>query len=219
MCFNASVSFTAGAVIGAVGLLTLKKSKGASQTLFASIPFIFAVQQITEGFLWLVLKHQEYLQWQQMLTVIFIVFAQIVWPFWVPLSIMLMEKNKKRKTILKILFFIGLGSSLFGAYRLLFHPVTAIIEEHHIKYVFNFSGMILSFTPLLYILPTIISLFISSVKKMLLLGILILISVVATEYFFHAYLLSVWCCFAAVISGVIFWIIKSSDVNLKTDQS
>ena len=217
MCFNSTISFTAGAVIGAVGLLTLKNSKGVSQLFFAGIPIIFSLQQITEGFLWIALKHAEYAKWQQLFTVIFILFAQVVWPVWVPLSIMLLEKNRNRKIVLRILFFIGTASSLFGAYRLIFYPVVAMIEKHHIKYVFEFSAKILAFTPLLYILPTIISLFVSTVKKMVLLGILILFSFLAAEYFFREYSLSVWCFFAAGVSCVIFIIIRN--LNPKINQS
>jgi hypothetical protein len=214
MCFNATVSFTAGAVIGVTGLATLKKIERPAQLPFAFIPIIFSLQQITEGFLWVVFNHGEYAKWQQPLTVIFILIAQVVWPFWVPLSIMLAEQNKKRKDILKALFGMGLTFSMFGAYRLLFFSVVAQIEEHHIKYSFDFSSALLNFTPAFYILPIILSPFISSVKKMTLLGILVTASLLLAVFFFEQYAISVWCFFAAVISVVVFLIVKGFNINL-----
>ena len=53
MCFSANASFIAGATISAIGVVTLKKVKAPSQIVFASIPLIFGVQQLSEGVLWL----------------------------------------------------------------------------------------------------------------------------------------------------------------------
>jgi hypothetical protein len=43
-----------------------------------------------------------------------------------------------------------------------------------------------------------------------LLGILMFLSCLITALFFTQYLISVWCFFAALISGVIFWILRDS---------
>jgi len=40
MCFSAGASFTAGAVISAIGVATVIKVRKPSQKLFAVIPFI-----------------------------------------------------------------------------------------------------------------------------------------------------------------------------------
>lgn len=60
MCFSASASFGAGVVLSTIGIITFKKTEAKSQLVFASIPFIFAVQQISEGFLWLALANPSY---------------------------------------------------------------------------------------------------------------------------------------------------------------
>lgn len=62
MCFSASASF---------GVASIKKTHHPSQLLFASIPFIFGVQQIAEGLLWLTLSNPDYLNIQRIFTHIF----------------------------------------------------------------------------------------------------------------------------------------------------
>ena len=84
MCFSASASFGAGVVLSVIGVASIKKAKSPTQIIFASIPLIFAVQQITEGFLWLSLTHSNFASLKQVTTYIFLFFAQIVWPIWVP---------------------------------------------------------------------------------------------------------------------------------------
>ena len=95
MCFSATASFSAGVVLTVIGIATLKKVQHPSQIMFASIPLIFAVQQITEGVLWLALPSTAYPAIQVSFTYIFLFFAQVVWLLWVPLAILLLEKKGK----------------------------------------------------------------------------------------------------------------------------
>jgi hypothetical protein len=50
MCFSATASFSASIVIGTLGVVTFKKSKNSNLKFLGAIPFLFAVQQFTEGF-------------------------------------------------------------------------------------------------------------------------------------------------------------------------
>src|SRR4051812_45712956 len=102
MCFSAGASFGVSAVLLAGGVVSLKKATTHSQAPFAAIPLLFSVQQLTEGFLWLTMTNPGLEGWQKILTYIFLLFAQVVWPFWVPFSIWLLEKDRKRKKILAV---------------------------------------------------------------------------------------------------------------------
>lgn len=51
MCFSASVSFSAGAVLSVIGVATLRQVKRPAEILFAATPILFALQQIAEGLL------------------------------------------------------------------------------------------------------------------------------------------------------------------------
>ena len=60
--------------------------------------------------------------------------VQAVWPFWVPLSFFLIEKDEKRKVMLKILLGIGVLVSVFLAGHVLCYPIGAAITPLHIHY-------------------------------------------------------------------------------------
>lgn len=208
MCFSATASFTSGIVLGAAGVVTLKNAQVPSQKMFAAIPLVFAIQQITEGFLWLALKGKIDPSWESIFTYIFITVAQAVWPFWVPLSITLMEPNPKRRKLFFFLSGIGIVLSLSVIYRLLFYSATAVMEEHHIVYRLTFPNSIQYVGIFSYVLVTIGSPFFSSLKHMRLVGALTLISFLVAEFFYTQYVISVWCFFAAIISVAVYVVLR-----------
>src|SRR6188768_3673276 len=73
-----------------------KKSCFSFTRIIASIPLIFAVQQFTEGFLWLSLTSPRFAGLQSVATIVFLFFAQVVWPVWVPYAILKLEPKENR---------------------------------------------------------------------------------------------------------------------------
>ncbi|QEM02570.1 hypothetical protein DIU31_003200 [Mucilaginibacter rubeus] len=204
MCFSAAVSFGASAVLSVTGMATLRKSGKPAQIMFAAIPLIFAVQQASEGLVWLALLHPGYSLWLKPATYTFLTFAQVIWPSWVPCSILLLETDKPRKKILYIVSGLGLLVSFYLAYRLMTQPIHAAIAGMHIFYSLGDMNSALHDSAVLYFIATVIPPFISSVKKMWLFGLSIGIAYSITHLFFEDYELSVWCFFAAIISIVVF---------------
>ncbi|WP_316839257.1 DUF6629 family protein [Pedobacter gandavensis] len=207
MCFSATVSFTAGAGLALVGSIALMKAKTTSQYVLAGIPILFALQQLTEGLLWLALSHAAYARWADLAMYLFLAFAQTVWPILVPLSMLLFEKDPLRKKILFALLGTGILAALYLGYSLLNFNATARIEEHHIKYSlqFPFQSRLLRGIP--YMLATAISPFVSSHKLLRLLGWVLVISYVLTAIIYTNYLTSVWCFFGSILSMLILFII------------
>ncbi|RRG22500.1 hypothetical protein DWB61_06695 [Ancylomarina euxinus] len=210
MCFSPEASFAGGIIISTIGIATVNKIQKPSQLVFASIPLFFGIQQIAEGFLWLTLPFPEYIGIQKICTYIFLVMAQVLWPAIIPISVILMEENNRKKKTLKILLTLGILLSLYYAFCLLSFNVNPQIMDYHIHYNIDFpkSLRMLAFTT--YLIVTIAPLFVSTVKKTHLLGVLMFLSCVVTAIFFRQYLTSVWCFFAALISGVIYWILKDT---------
>jgi hypothetical protein len=208
MCFSANASFTAGVVLSAIGIATLKKAKKPSSYLFASIPLLFALQQIDEGFLWLSLQHIEFSYIKQFCTHFFIFIAQVIWTMLVPLSIMLLTPMQNRNTYQKIVVGIGSVLSVLLLFCLIVYPNEAFIQEHHIKYIQHYPSQVKLLFAVLYIIATISPLFLTRIPLMKLLGVLIVISYLLATFFYQTYLLSVWCFFSSIISIVIFFIIK-----------
>jgi hypothetical protein len=216
MCFSATASFGASAILTVAGVVALRHVETKSQIPFAAIPLIFAFQQFTEGFVWLSLTHQDYNHWQKIPITIFLVLAQAVWPFWLPFSILIIEKDEKRKMALKVLLGLGLVVSFFLAYRVLFYPVSAAIAPLHIHYELHFPyvpfGIVVS---IFYFLVTIVPPFLAGGKRMSSLRLLNLMSFIVTMVFFESYVISVWCFFAALISWEAFLVMKELNLKLK----
>jgi hypothetical protein len=210
MCFSATASFGASTFLAAIGAVTIVKAKTPAQRLFAVIPLIFSVQQLSEGILWLSFKNPALAEWQPFFTYTFLVFAMMVWPVWVPFTIRLLEKNAQRKKILTVLTGIGVVVFVSVGCILLLYPVQVVHADHHIHYWFNFppaaQKLLWVFTAC-YVLATIIAPFVSGMKKMKWLGIIFLATYLFALIFYNDFVVSVWCYLAAVLSVVVLWIV------------
>jgi hypothetical protein len=207
MCFSAGASFAGGAVITAIGVMTVRKNSDTSRRMFAAIPLIFGVQQISEGFVWVALQSTGHDLMLRISAFIFLLAAVVIWPLLVPLAIFLMERVKSMKRVLLIFVGVGLLTSLYYGSRLLFYDIEPMISHHHIKYVGDFPMTYATPAFMAYLVATLIPLFLSSARRMWLLGVLMTLSCFVTGIFFKEFLTSVWCFFAALISIVILWII------------
>jgi heme/copper-type cytochrome/quinol oxidase subunit 4 len=210
MCFSAEASFAGSVVLSAIGVATVKKARVPEQRLFAVIPLLFGIQQFTEGVLWVTLRSGGHERLQNAAAQIFLITALVIWPVMIPLSIWLMEKVKQRRQVLTGIIVAGGIISLFYAFCLISYDVTPQISGFHIEYIDQFPYTLVNIAFWFYVASTVSPMFISSVKRMWLFGILITVSFVVTRIFFAQYLTSVWCFFAALISAAIYWILSES---------
>jgi hypothetical protein len=210
MCFSAGASFTAGVLLTFVGTETLRKVHKPSQIALASIPVFFAGQQFTEGALWLTLGQASHAGLQTLFTHLFLVMAQMVWPVLVPLSVLLLERNKTRRRILAGLLMVGVVIALYYGYRLIAYSMHAEIIGHHVVYqdtASDSSGLV---TIVLYLFATIAPFFVSGAHRVYALGIIMSLSFIVSALFYIHCLTSVWCFFAAVISFGVFYMIRDA---------
>lgn len=204
MCFSAGASFTASAVISVVGITALRHTTNSKMLPLALVPLFFAFQQFIEGLLWLSLNgtgaHAPFL------TYIFLFFAFLWWPIYVPLLASSLEPDKKRRIILYGLLVLGLlvGLYLFAGFML--NPLPASIVNNSIYYTSSapYSTLITYF----YVLITVGAGLVSSQKIMHVFSILLGSSALIAWYFFTTHFTSVWCFFAAFISVVLVLYIR-----------
>lgn len=209
MCFSAGASFGASAILSIVGAVSVMKARTIPQGLFAAIPFIFSIQQVAEGLVWLSFSNEE-MPGRSFFTHIFLVFAIMFWPVWIPLTTWLLEKDERRKKILSVVLVAGIIVAVGFACVVMFNPIEAVATDHHIQYKLDLPPAVKNLMWLfniLYFTTTIISTFISSTKGMKLLGIVFIASYLFAIYFYKSSVLSVWCYFAAVLSIVVLWIV------------
>lgn len=214
MCFSTTASFVSGSVLTAIGVASFARVKYSNQILLACIPFVFAVQQFSEGFVWLSLLDDSYHSYQKLATTFFLFFAIVVWPAWVPCSFFLIETERVRKIILGVISIVGLLFSVLSTYYLFNYDSVASIIPYHIHYELDIPYKIKVVIGISYIVPTIVSHFVSSNKKVVLMGVCVLLSYFITRLYFNEEVISVWCFFSALISMVIFYILKDKAVVL-----
>jgi hypothetical protein len=207
MCFSAEMSFAASAVLTVSGVVAIKKVSSKEWLLFACIPFIFAVQQLAEGILWLSYTHAEFERFRQVCVIAFLVFAQVIWPVWVPLSILVLEKIPSRKRILKFILVAGTMLSTYVVVCLCMFPVDGYPQSHHIKYELGFPLAHSLVAAGFYFAATVLSCVVSSAKRMTTLGLIILGSYILAKIFFSEYSISVWCFFSAIISIMVIYVV------------
>jgi len=215
MCFSAGASFASGVVLSAIGIATVKEIQKPSQKVFAVIPVLFGIQQLSEGCLWLTLSGSDFIVVTKICTYIFLITAQILWSWVIPLSVFLMEEEQRRKKILRIMVVIGIALSMYYSVYLFFHNVSSQILDCHILYTTESPESLAFPTFILYLVVTIAPFFVSSIRKMFLLGIVMALSCLLAAVFYKIYLTSVWCFFAAIISIFIYLIVRESKKQMQ----
>lgn len=202
MCFSASASFAASAVLGVVGIYSLKRSKKNHELLLAAIPFIFAIQQFIEGWLWVSIGKSEHLI--VILTCLFLFFALFWWPAYIPAVCYFLEKDKGRKNVLLILSVLGfmLGMYLYGNFMWNFSP--AVIINKCVFYSNPLFWPFNIFLCSLYGVVTVGALVFSSKKAVNLFGLLAGFFAILSLWIYLKNFVSVWCFFAALMSAVLY---------------
>jgi|CXWL01.1.fsa_nt_gi hypothetical protein len=204
MCFSPTVSFVASAGLFAVGMLTLRKTTLRREVLFASIPLLFSLQQFIEGLIWLELMGGGVESpLQHILTQVYAVFVGVLWPIIPALSVWILEPVRKRKNAILPVIAIGVGIALYTLGKMLLFPITAKIAQNCISY--EYPIILPHFILFLYVIATCAALLISSNYIIRCCGVVNIISFLATYYIYEYDLTSVWCLFAAIASGMIYF--------------
>jgi len=217
MCFSAEASFIGGAVLTTIGILSVRKNNEPSQRLLATMPLVFGLQQISEGFVWIALKSTGHDLLLKVAAYVFLTAALLIWPTFVPLSIRLMEFDPLRRKILNVLTAIGLLTSLSYLAGMLSYAMTVQISSLHISYgAVDAPQLWIKVAYFAYLAATLLPFFVTSKRRVYLLGAVIVVAYAVAAYFYSEYLLSVWCFFAAVTSVVVWWIV--GEVHIKSKQ-
>jgi len=206
MCFSAEASFIGGSVLTTIGILAIRKNREPSQRLFATMPLVFGLQQLAEGFVWIALESGQHLLLKSA-TCVFLIAALLIWPTFVPLSVRLMETDRRRRPILNGLTALGGLTSLAYLSGLLRFEVTAQISNLHINYGVDAPHNYLRIAYMAYLAATLLPFLFTTKRRVWLLGAVVTVSYVIAAYFYTEQLLSVWCFFAAVTSCVVWWIV------------
>jgi hypothetical protein len=206
MCFSATANFVGSGVLGAVGVVTLTKVKHRRELLFAALPALFAVHQFMEGFVWLGLDGILSPAVAHDMGAAFMLYAQGLLPFLLPLSVLLFEPNAKSRGRMLPFLILGGATTLYILWALTAFPLQLYVRGNSIVYINQATNN--TAVALLYVIATCGSLFFSKIKMMVIFGVANLaILLVVMEIKRYAFT-SLWCAYAAVASVIIlsyFW--------------
>jgi len=205
MCFSAVGSFAAAGLLTGIGTMSLRKNSAPRLRMFAAIPLLFAAQQAAEGVVWLAMNRANAAGVQGLAVTVFLGFALVVWPTWLPLSLLRMERQRAPRQRLTALTAAGIAVSAYAAVLLVrWHPI-AQVAGHSIRYLYSAGPSALppGFYLLAYAVPTVAPFFISSASLARVTGLALIGSLVAAAIVERDALTSVWCFFAALLSGLV----------------
>jgi hypothetical protein len=214
MCFSATASFAAAAVIGVVGLATLRHVREPRALLFAAVPLLFAVHQFAEGLVWLGLSGRIGPVALDHSTFLFMLYAQGVLPLLMPLAVLLMEPPGRRRNAIVVLTCVGALVCAWMIYGLLSFESHCHIEQNSIAYRNSLTGNFA--VSLLYILATCGALLLSSHHVVRWYGVLNVIGLTIAQIVKEAAFASVWCFYAAVLSIAIYRQFRDSAIDVAT---
>jgi hypothetical protein len=201
MCFSPTASFSAGAVLLGLGTLTLKSARRPRELLFAAIPLLFAIQQLSEGVIWLTFSN-EAVRLNTVMTYVYSFFSHVLWPAYVPVAVFLIEPPGRRRRTLFAFVAAGVTVGAYLLYILVAYPIASRPTGQHIEYVSPhfFKAAVMT----LYLLSTTVSPILSTHQMVKAFGVLALLSFGAVYYFYATWFISVWCFFAALLSLVVY---------------
>ena len=206
MCFSATANFVGSGFLGAAGVITLTKVKHRRELLFAALPTLFAVHQFIEGFVWLGLDGVLSPAVAHDMGAAFMLYAQGLLPFLLPLSVLLFEPNAKSRRRMLPFLVLGGVTTVYILWALTAFPLELYVRGNSIVYVNQATNN--TAVGLLYVIATCGSLFFSKIKMMVVFGaanLAILLAVMAVKRYAFT---SLWCAYAAIASVIIlayFW--------------
>jgi hypothetical protein len=220
MCFSATASFSAAAVIGGVGIATLNSAAAKSNPrilALAAFPVLFALQQVVEGLLWLDLDSPEPGALRGVLVDGFQGYAEVFWPVYAPLAVLLIERQRWHRILVSVCLVVGVALSAYLLLAMIGHPYQASVGEGHIVYHNDFQYPTGIEVP--YLLATTFSLLLSSHRRVQGLGLVIVFGFAVAYVSFHHSYISVWCFFAAIASVLVYLYVRTASDRLALQES
>ncbi len=203
MCFSATANFAGSAVIGAVGVATLKEVRHRRAILFAAIPLLFAIHQFIEGFVWLGLDGNLSGATAHNMGAAFVLYAQGLLPLLLPLSVYMIEPTPHRRKRMLPFVLLGGGLTLYILWGLTAFPLSVYVRHNSIVYTNPATAS--DTVAVLYVIATCGALFFSGFRYLIIFGFANLIGLTVVAIVMSYAFTSVWCAYAAAVSVIVYF--------------
>jgi len=205
MCFSATASFSAGGVLAASAIAIARTPKPRRAVPLALFPAVFAVLQFAEGILWL--NHRGFITdaWKPPPVYVFLLIAYVLWPVYVPLSAYLLEPDRRRKAVILLCQAAGLVVSVANLVAIIRGPIDAWVVGHSFHYLIDMPGGLAA--P--YVIAVTVPFLVVRDRRLVAFGLaLFVLYVVAALVASSDTFPSVWCFYAAILSGFLYVIFR-----------
>lgn len=199
----AILNFALSALIGVVGIMTLRKVSTPHEVIFASLPLLFALHEFTQGFVWLGVYGLIEARALEIAESIYIFYAQGLLQFIIPLAVWLIEPKGLRRNLIAILMMMGALLSIYTMWGLSVESTTVSLQDGLLYYVNPKTNY--HWVASVYILTTGGSLILSEKIPIQLFGWLNIVGINLVYWFKPYGLTSLWCLYAAVVSTVLYF--------------
>ena len=208
MCFSATANFIGSSVLGVIGVATLMEVKHRRELLFAAMPCLFSLHQFTEGFVWLGLDHRLSSVVAHDAGAAFVLYAQGLLPFLLPLGILLLEPTLQRRRRMLLFVILGVALALYILWGLIAYPLQVFVKDSSIVYQ---NAMTATMTvAALYVIATCGALFFSGFRYLVALAWLNLAGLIVVMLVKRYAFTSLWCAYAAAVSVIIYFFFRRS---------
>jgi len=224
MCFSASASFTAAAVLMPLGLYSTHIARKTAQPDYVPLaltPFFFGVQQFVEGLEWTAIDQGKVEPLTSLAGLGFLFFAYCFWMIWIPWSAWSVARSTDSRALQDRLKGVAIVATLLGIgfyLPVLLNPPALQPAVHSTgRLVYDISNLHSAFHNFVNTKPVgelvywgfiVLPLLAVKDKAVKLFGALIFVSIFLTWITYSKTFNSVWCFYCAVLSIFVLYIIN-----------
>jgi uncharacterized protein DUF6629 len=201
MCFSPEADLVGGIAIGAIGVDALHHHRGRRETAIASLPALLAGHQLVETFVWWGLAGTVPAEAGRIAMWAYLLFAFCVLPVFVPLSLMSIEADERRRRLMRLCGTTGAVVAAVLLVSLLHGGASAQIGRAHIEYNVEVpaGGVLVAF----YIMAACGPFVFSGYPHAVAFGVANLAAALVIAWGLPNGFASIWCGWAAVTAGAI----------------
>ncbi len=205
MCLAPEVDLVASLVIGVVAVDAIRHSHSGRTLPLALLPAVFAVHTLTSAFVWWGAQGVVPTRVGEIAANIFIFIAFVLFPVYLPISILLLEPRGWRRDALLVLAGAGVVSGVDFLLGILNGRASAVACDFYID--FQITGTT-SIAGILYVVATCGALLLSGVRPLFYWGIVNAAAVAVLAVLANRGLPSLWCFLAACTSVFVAWYLR-----------
>lgn len=216
MCFSATASLTASALLTTAGVFAFKKASDINEKKLAILPLLFGFQQASEGVVWISLDNPDLAGTLALSKYVFLSIAWLVWPLIIPWIYRDQMKNKRMRFMNNLLQTLGISTAILNLWTMVTIPVDVVNHNSHILYTLRYERMIPTLAGIVYVATTLIPPFLTRQRNLFMLGVLQVSAFLLSFTLMRHSLVSVWCFMAAVSSAGVLWVIMMNRKGIKS---